>query len=114
MVTATLITVTVAVLVSGTVFWVTAPKSELPLLGLCAALTAPMCWIMLHLVREPLDTALQSFAYAHVSLPWLRTARAPLTEGSANLRPLLMPSARHRAEKGICRVTCLALLVYPA
>lgn len=99
MVTATLITVIVAVLVSGTIFFVTAPKNELPLLALCAALTAPMCWIMLHLVREPLDTALQSFAFADVWLPWLRTAWAPLTEEPSKLWPLLLPWVRHRVTK---------------
>ena len=99
MVTATLITVVLAALISGAVLWITAPEGELPPLGLCAVLTAPMCWIMLHLVRGPMDTALQSFAGSDVWLPWLRSAWAPLTEEPVKLWPLLLPSVRNRVTR---------------
>lgn len=61
----------------------------------CVAATAPMCWVMFHLVRVPLDGWLKMALGEGELLRWIRTTYAPLTEEPAKLWPLLLPWIRN-------------------
>ncbi|OYW31651.1 MAG: hypothetical protein B7Z47_00410 [Chthoniobacter sp. 12-60-6] len=78
----------------GTILWRLTPREERwPVLG-CLVLTLPMCWLMFHFVRIPIDKWLTAALGEGDLLSWIRTAYAPLTEEPAKLWPLALPWVR--------------------
>ena len=99
MLAASFITFGLALAVFGSILlWMT-PRGERWLAVVCLTATAPMCWVMFHGVRLPLDGWLQSTLGEGELLRWLRTTYAPLTEEPAKLWPLVLPWVR----RGITR-----------
>ncbi len=91
---AAFITFAISLAVFGSVLWRLTPPKEKPLILACLVATLPMCWVMFHGVRMPLDGWLKSAFGQSEWLRWLRTAYAPLTEEPAKLWPLLVPVVR--------------------
>jgi len=94
MLTASLITATVACTVLFPLLWWIGKGNRLKTALVCFVLTLPMCWLMYHYVRLPLDRWLSAIVGEGDTLFWLRTAYAPLTEEPAKLWPLLIPFVR--------------------
>lgn len=96
MLTAAIIAFTFSLAVGGTTLrWIT-PREERWFIVACVVGTLPMCWVMYHGVRMPLDAGLQRMLGDGALLRWVRTAYAPLTEEPAKLWPLLLPLVRRR------------------
>lgn len=96
MLTAAIIAFTLSLAFWGTVLWWITPREErLPVLA-CVVGTLPMCWVMYHGVRIPLDAGLHAMLDDGDQLRWIRTCYAPLTEEPAKLWPLLLPLVRRR------------------
>jgi hypothetical protein len=89
-----LITSGLMLAIFGPLLWRSTPSRERWPAGLGLVAALPMCWLMFHFVRLPLDGWLKSILGESVSLAWLRTAYAPLTEEPAKLWPLLLPFVR--------------------
>ncbi len=97
------LTITVAMLL-----WIS-NKEERPVVLLCLVCTAPMCWLMYHCVRVPLDGLLVSWLGDGAAMSWIRTAYAPITEEPAKLWPLLLPFVRKAITTGNISKFALAL-----
>ncbi len=88
---ALLIALSLGLATFGVVLWRLTPREERwPVLG-CLVATLPMCWVMFHGVRLPMDRWLIGTLGEGDTLSWIRTAYAPLTEEPAKLWPLALP-----------------------
>jgi hypothetical protein len=86
------------------------PRQERLPAVVCYCATLPMCWLMFHYVRMPLDHWLVATLGAKSELLWwIRTAYAPLTEEPAKLWPLLIPFLRHAVTRDNVARFALAL-----
>jgi hypothetical protein len=97
---ATLIAAILALAVFGTLLARVSPPHERTLLIFCVIATCPMCWVMFHWVRLPLDQWLQPMLGSGRVLPWIRSAYAPFTEEPAKLWPLALPFVRRAVDRG--------------
>lgn len=94
MFSASLVTGFIAIVSLGVVFARATPRDERGLTACCIIATTPMCWLMFHCVRLPLDGWLNQILGDAELLRWIRTAYAPITEEPAKLWPLLLPFIR--------------------
>ncbi|MDB6007144.1 MAG: hypothetical protein JWR15_4131 [Prosthecobacter sp.] len=78
----------------GVALWRLTPREERRRVLGCLVMTLPMCWLMFHFVRIPIDKWLAAKLGESDFLSWIRTAYAPLTEEPAKLWPLALPWVR--------------------
>lgn len=94
MLIASLITAAIS---SGSVLFLlysTAKPKTLRILLTASACTLPMCWVMFHFIRLPIDQWLLRTSPNDNVLFWIRAAYAPVTEEPAKLWPLVFPFIR--------------------
>jgi hypothetical protein len=91
---ALLISLALGLAIFGTILWRLTPRAEIWLVLSCLVATLPMCWLMFHGVRLPIDRWLTAMLGEGNLLSWIRTAYAPLTEEPAKLWPLALPWVR--------------------
>lgn len=100
-------------ILAGMVLWLAlyrvTQNSERLLVLFCFVSTLPMCWVMYHYVRMPLDHVLQTQLGNSLLLTWIRSAYAPLTEEPAKLWPLLLPFVRRKLTQQNLTAFALAL-----
>src|SRR5436190_1056490 len=94
MLTASFIVCAISLATFGAALWKVTPRTERKLAALCLVGTLPMCWVMFHGVRIPLNSWLTSVLGDGELMRWVRTAYAPLTEEPAKLWPLVLPWVR--------------------
>ena len=73
------------------------------------ACTLPMCWVMYHCVRLPLDHWLLAKLGEGDAIFWIRSAYAPLTEEPGKLWPLLIPFIRRSVTQRSIALFAVAL-----
>jgi hypothetical protein len=94
MLVASLITGALALFAFGFILARVTPREERWQVAFCVVATLPMCWVMFHLVRLPLDGSLKASLGEGELLRWIWTAYASITEEPAKLWPLLLPWIR--------------------
>lgn len=87
----------------------TAKRSNLGILFIVFACTLPMCWVMYHYVRVPIDHWLLGWFPDGKALFWIRAAYAPLTEEPAKLWPLIIPFVRRSLTRQNLALFAIAL-----